>query len=207
MQMQRIRKIISKAVADEKRTRRLAGIMREIAKIQGKRPKPADINGAVAFIQDYIEHVPVLLESTAAVAKQKGIAGKLMPILKVAEQYFLNPQDVIPDHLGLVGLMDDAYFALSLIQAISDSYRQATACPLLPLNLIPANRAIRVLIGEPFASQLDLGVAATFALPTIQQGLEQLIPFGQTLPVDDPIWGGANIDEIVDARLGAMGVV
>jgi len=207
MQLEEIRKIISKAVADEKRNRRLAGIISEIAKTQGKRPNPADIDGAVAFIRDYIEHVPALLESTATVAEQRGIAGELTPILNVAEQYFLNPQEVIPDHLGLVGLMDDAYFVLRLVQAISDSYRQATGSPLLPLNLIPANLAIRVLIGEPFASQLDLGVAATLALPTIQQGLEQLIPFGGTLPVKDPIWGNASMDEIVSARLGAMGVV
>jgi uncharacterized membrane protein YkvA (DUF1232 family) len=207
MRTQIIRSKISDTVANEKRTGKLAALIREFARAQGKNLKTAEINDAVAFIQEYVEHVPALLEATALAAQQAGIDGQVMPVLEVVEEYFLNPHDLIPDHLGLGGLMDDAYFALSLIQSISDSYQQMTGSPLIPIDLRPANSSIRVIIGEPLASQLDMGIAAALQVTTIQQGLEQLMAFGGTMPVEDPIWGRASIDDIVNTRLGAMGVV
>jgi uncharacterized membrane protein YkvA (DUF1232 family) len=207
MRTQIIRSKISDTVANEKRTGKLAALIREFARAQGENLKTAEINDAVAFIQEYVEHVPALLEATALAAQQAGIDGQVMPVLEVVEEYFLNPHDLIPDHLGLGGLMDDAYFALSLIQSISDSYQQMTGSPLIPIDLRPANSSIRVIIGEPLASQLDMGIAAALQVTTIQQGLEQLMAFGGTMPVEDPIWGRASIDDIVNTRLGAMGVV
>jgi uncharacterized membrane protein YkvA (DUF1232 family) len=202
-----MRSKIRDAVSHEKSTGTVAKLLRQFAMALGNRPKPAEVKQAVKFIQEYVEHVPAILEAISGAAQQAGLAREVAPILEVAEQYFLNPYDVIPDHLGLLGLMDDAYFALSLIQSISDNYMQRTGQALIPANLTSANRAIRILIGEPQASQLDLGIGATLQAGAIQQWLGRAQLPLVAPPVRDPIWGGATIDEVVDARLGAMGVV
>jgi len=207
MQTQMIRKKIAGAVADENRTGRTAGLLREFSTARGLRPTKANIKDGVAFIREYIEHVPVLIEGTMAAAQRAGMVNTVAPVLQIAEQYFFDPHDVIPDHLGLVGLMDDAYFTISLLQAISDTCQQRTGRPLFSIDLKPASSIIRGLIGEPHASQLDMGVQAVFQIQALQQGLGPLMNYGATLPVQDPIWGGATMDEIVNARLGAMGFV
>ena len=208
MQTQTIRKMIRKAVAHEFRTGNLEGLVRQYAQSQGHQPSREDIGGVVAFIQQYIEHTPALLDNMAAVAERNGTAGEMMPMLEAAEQYFLSPLDGIPDHLGLWGLTDDAYLAHSLIQALSVTYSQRTGNPLLPVDLAGPNQLIRLLIGEPLASTLDAAGAGVVSATAIQQSTDYICEFPH--PVDlgpDPIWGYASVDEIVDTQLGAMGVV
>jgi len=210
MQTQTIRRMITDAVNHEANTGTLSGLVAQFAQSQGLQPSAADIAGVVKLIQEYVEHAPAFLEAAATAAEQAGITGQVMPILEVAEQYFLSPVDVIPDHLGLVGLMDDAYLVHCLIQGISELYQQQTGNPLLPIDTTALNRFMRGLIGEPGASVLDTAVAGTLGMPNIQQALQQLVTnYGPTMSMEgpDPIWGNASIDEIVDARLGAMGVV
>jgi uncharacterized membrane protein YkvA (DUF1232 family) len=207
MNIQRIRQMIGDAVADEERTGGLAGIFRQLANARGVRPKSSDLKQAVRFCREYVEHAPMLLEATASAARKAGISGDVIPVLQVAEEYFYAPDDVIPDHLGLVGLTDDAYLALSLVQAVSDNYRNRAGAPLIGTDLTEANKIMRVIIGEPAATQLDLAVASVLAGPIVQQALTQLGRFGGTLPVADPIWGNASAREIADVQLGAMGIV
>ena len=210
MQTQTIRRMITDAVNHEASTGTLSGLVTQFAQAKGLQPSAADIVGVVKLIQEYVEHAPAFLEAAATAAEQAGITGQVMPLLEVAEQYFLSPLDIIPDHMGLAGLMDDAYLVHMLIQGISQQYQQQTGNPLLEIDTTAANAAIRVLIGEPHASALDAAIGSTLGMPNIQAAIQQLTAnFGPTLDLagGDPIWGNASIDEIVDARLGAMGVI
>ena len=206
MQTQAMRRTIAAAATQEQQTHQLASGLEGLARRQGRLGQ-VNIPGTVDFVRQYIEHVPVLLEATETAARQAGVLQQITPLLDAAEHYWFTSQDVIPDHLGLAGLSDDAYVTLSLIQAISALYAQQTGRPLLSLDLTEANRIARWLIGEPVATQLDLIVAQALQGPLIQQVLAMLPALGSTLPTPDPIWGNASIDEIVNTRLAAMGVV
>jgi uncharacterized membrane protein YkvA (DUF1232 family) len=210
MNTKAIRRKIEEAIAHEKDTETLAGILHNHALFNGRHVKIEEIKGAVDCICGYVEHAALLLEQLEAASESKEVSITLKPILVAAEQYFLAPADIIPDHLGLVGLMDDAFLVHKLVQSILDRHQQETGTPLLPLNpgMSKVNQQIRMCIGEPMASQLDMIVQATLGMPTFQQVLDQLRRFNGSLPLGaDPMWGNAGIDEIVNARLGAIGIV
>ncbi|MEE9253628.1 MAG: hypothetical protein V3U43_01715, partial [Pseudomonadales bacterium] len=167
-----------------------------------------EVQGAVSFVREYVEHVPYYMEQGANAAAQLGLGAEMSQMLGELEAYWFEANDVIPDHLGLMGLMDDAYATLFLLQSLSD-YCQAThGQPLLQQNFTHVNQIIRVWIGEPGATQLDQGVGVWVANAMMQRVIGQVVGEGFAFGAGpDPMWGNASIDEIVDARLGAMGVV
>lgn len=210
MQTQKIRKQIAAALAHEEKTGTVAALLRQLAQQHGANPNASEIQGVVAFIGQYVEHAPALLEALHQAAKKEGVEASVTQILSSAEQYFLTPVDFIPDHLGLVGLMDDAYLAHMLVQRVSEQHERDTGAPLLtlPVDLSRVNLVIRNLIGEPMATQLDGAVQMALGMPAIQQAMAQLSSFASPFTMGrDPVWGGASMDEVVTARLGSMGVV
>ena len=130
-------------------------------------------------------------------------------MLNTVEEYFLEPNDFIPDYLGLIGLIDDAYLAQKLVQVLSDNYRQQTGIPLLNVDLSEGNNIIRNLIGEPIAGMLDASVMNTVQMPSMQQFFQNLMNFQGMMPMSTPhpIYGNMSNSEIADVRLGAMGVI
>jgi uncharacterized membrane protein YkvA (DUF1232 family) len=206
---QSIRNMITQGMQHEENTGALANILKQVASMYGQQPSDQQLLDTVHFIRTYVEHVPALLEHMAAVATQENLTGDVEPMLAAIEQYFVQSIDIIPDHAGLVGLMDDAYLAHCLMQAMSDRYQRRMDSTLLPLNMTAANQAIRVLIGEPHATALDASVRNVLQGPAVQNALQQLMMFSMRMPtnVPDPIWGNASIDEIVNARMGALGIV
>lgn len=211
MRTQKIQRMINQAIEDEKRTGRLADIFWAMAKSNGKLPSQADIDGLVLFVQQYVQHVPHYMEQGLIVAQQVGLGTEMNLMAGQLEAYWLEKNDFIPDNLGLVGIMDDAYASMLLLQSVSD-YCQATAGkPLLEPghNVTQANQLIRGLIGEPMASQLDSQVGVTITQTLMKKIIGQFsgaagFNFGGG---SDPIWGNASIEEIANVRLGAMGVI
>jgi uncharacterized membrane protein YkvA (DUF1232 family) len=201
--------MIKQAVAVERNTSNLADAIYGLAMLRGVHLSSKQNAAVCKFIQEYVEHAPALLEKISSAAKKAGIYKQVRPILEAAEEYFFAPVDIIPDQFGLLGLVDDAYLTHSLIQALSDSYRDETGNTLLPVDLTNVNQFIRGLIGEPQGSMLDVGVANTLNSPLIQESLLGLLDYGAGFDMTgpDPIWGNATMDEIVDARLGGMGYV
>lgn len=103
----------------------------------------------------YVEHVPDFLEAIYQIAEQAGIDKDIEPFLKIAEDYFLKPPEVIDGHRGLDALMDEAYLAHRLMEELNDRFIQHCGIPLAPLDMTRANVIIHHLIGEPFANELD----------------------------------------------------
>ena len=110
------------------------------------------------FVAAYIEQVPELLDAAAAVAREAGISAQIKPVLKIAEDYFLQPQAILDGHDGLDGLLDEAYLAHRLVEEVNDRYITHLGQPLIPLDTTVANVIAHQLIGEPFANQLDEAV-------------------------------------------------
>jgi hypothetical protein len=110
------------------------------------------------FVSAYIEQVPDVLEAANQVAREAGIEAQIKPVLKIAEQFFLQPPALITGHHGLDGLLDEAYLAHRLVEEVNDRYIAHLGQPLIPLDTTVANLIAHQLIGEPFANQLDEAV-------------------------------------------------
>ncbi|MFZ3152532.1 hypothetical protein [Pseudomonas sp.] len=110
------------------------------------------------FVSAYIEQVPELLQAAYEVSLEAGIEAQIKPVLKVAEQFFLQPPALMAGHEGLEGLLDEAYLAHRLVEEVNDRYIAHLGAPLIPLDTTVANLIAHQLIGEPFANQLDEAV-------------------------------------------------
>ncbi|MFK8332027.1 hypothetical protein M2D63_018655 [Pseudomonas sp. BJa5] len=115
-----------------------------------------DAQGALTrFVSAYIDQVPELLEAANAVAREAGIESQIKPVLKIAEEYFLQPPKIMNGHVGLGCLLDEAYLAHRLVEEVNDLYIKHFQQPLIPLDTTVANLIAHQLIGEDFANQLD----------------------------------------------------
>ncbi|MBM3314322.1 DUF1232 domain-containing protein [candidate division WOR-3 bacterium] len=106
----------------------------------------------------YIVRAPILLQVMVEVAQTAGIGNWVVPIAEEAARYFTNPADVIPDSQGLFGLMDDAYYAQTFVEAVSNTVRKQYGSPLLAFSLAPDNACVRSLLGDYYARPLDQAV-------------------------------------------------
>jgi hypothetical protein len=113
------------------------------------------------FVAAYIAQVPDLLDAAHAVAENAGIEAQIKPVLKIAEEYFLQPPALMSGHDGLDGLLDEAYLAHRLVEEVNDLYIGQFGQPLIPLDTTVANLIAHQLIGEAFANQLDEAVHQT----------------------------------------------
>jgi uncharacterized membrane protein YkvA (DUF1232 family) len=207
MQLPRIRKQIRQALAHDAKTGTVAQLYCQACRVSGREPTQADVEGAVTFVRQYVEHAPAILEALQTAASEAGVIQQVMPILEAAENYFLQPMDFIPDQLGLVGLTDDAYVVHVLVQKAAGQYEQQTGHRLLPLQMdfSQANAMMRTLIGEPVATQLDMAVAQTFVAPQLQDVIRQWSQWNAALPLGpDPIWGNASINDIVNTKMALV---
>jgi len=198
---------IDAAIVDEQQSHRLRGVMIQVAQMNGQRPTAKQLDEAVQFCADYIRHVPILMIAMHGAALQLGERGSIDPLLESCQQYWDTGFDIIPDHLGLLGYTDDAYYVLSILQNIAEQYRQPNGAPLMNFQLTGMNQTMRALIGEPHASLLDTAVVTALSAPAMAAMLSGLPFLARPLVDQDPIWGNASIDEIVNVRMGALGIV
>jgi len=203
--------MIADAVADEQRTGRLANALRDRAAAYGRSPAEEDLSGAVDFVREYVEHVPAYLRDGLEAARMVGREVEMTEVIREATEYWLAESDIIPDQLGLLGIMDDAYYSLTLMQAVSDRYEDESGRVLFSRNLKAANTSIRNLIGEPAASQIDMYVGTRLNADPMTQMVHALTAMSAhrgafPIPRRDRIWGDRPTEEIVEARLGRLGL-
>ncbi|MBF8778700.1 hypothetical protein [Pseudomonas fulva] len=107
------------------------------------------------FVGAYIDQVPELLEAANGVAREAGIQAQVLPVLRIAEAYFLQPPEQVDNQVGLDCLLDEAYLAHRLVEEVNDVYIRHFQQPLIPVDTTVANLIAHQLIGETFANQLD----------------------------------------------------
>jgi hypothetical protein len=209
MQYDEIRTLIGEASHLEQQTGMLRRAVVDLARLNGRSLSGPQAQGVIDFVGEYIEHAPALMWLIKEAAAKEGTLGDVQPILDATEDYFLSEDDVIPDHLGMIGLVDDAYLTHTLMQAISDRHMSQSGQSLLPVESHEINAFIRRLIGEPFVSILDDHMSATLDGPVVQKRFDQLlVALGRlnlsVLP--DPIWGETPTADFAGMRLMVTGV-
>ena len=174
----------------------------------------------LSFIQQYLRNTPDIMEQAYHAANQVNLAVRYQPIYNATFSYWQEEYDYIPDHVGIVGICDDAYLSLSLMQLIATSVVPSTGTVLIPdFDLKEQNDSMGLVIGAEIKSQLDAVVAATFSSIQVQDSLNDLFAaaMGGTIFGGMAGYGGQmaglqsmldqqRIQDDVNIQLGAMGI-
>jgi len=210
MDINMINSKIAKALEHEKQYGTAADSLRSLAAINGKNISQPEVDLILNFVREYVEHVPYYLEECQKIGKQHGIH-ETHDVLETLSSYWALEKDLIPDNYGLIGIMDDAYCSLCMLEALSDKYMKERGVPLLPVDLRPANHSMRVLIGESMAVQLDSYVARALGTPdmttAVENFLEGLMAQPPIFSGPDPYWSDLSLDDYVNVQMGAVGVL
>ena len=139
----------------------LRDLLAVVAERHGRSAQADDLDNGIRFVLGYIKQVPYMIQVARTAASNVGLDDEMEQILKMVQSYWLEGDDIIPDDLGVIGLLDDAYCSLSSLQTVSDHYQLQTGKYLFPDNLSSANSAMRKIIGDPYATDLDRIVITT----------------------------------------------
>ena len=207
MRIERIRAQIERGKITEQQTGVLQHAVVNLARLNDVIVSRPELEKAIDFVNEDIEHAPALMMIIEEAAAANGAQPDIQPILDATENYFLAPDDIIPDRYGLVGLLDDAYLIHSLMEVISDRFKSQTGKSLLPFEAHEMNTFIRRLIGEPFVGLLDARVSTTLDSLGGDREIDRMLAVLAQMELSsapDPIWGNTPVAEIAGARIDAI---
>jgi hypothetical protein len=209
MDTAQIQKIISDQFADPKSALDLQKLLKVVAERQNANPTAMDLAHGSSFICNYLEQVPYLLTVAWTSARNVGLETEVTSILKMVESYWIEDDDVIPDSIGIFGLLDDAYCSLLSMQTLSDMYRMQSGKHLFPDDLTAANKAMRKIIGEPYTSELDELVSKAIADAKVGEAVQWLAsPEKQKLlDSEATIWNHGPVSQLPVSQLKGLGLV
>ncbi len=208
MQTAQIENIIATQFADPHAAADLQELLAVVAEREGADPESSELALGASFIYGYIEQVPYLLTVAWTSARNVGLESEIKTILDMVESYWIEDDDIIPDTLGIIGVLDDAYCSLHSMQALSDLYRMQTGKFLFPNDLTSANRIMRKIIGEPYATELDTIVSTALANSQIKDAVKHLAsPEKQKLFASQAtIWGHDPVKPLPVGKLSGLGL-
>jgi uncharacterized membrane protein YkvA (DUF1232 family) len=200
--------MIAASCADGVAGPELRDLLAAVAERLGVAARPEDLESGAGFVLAYIEQVPYMMKVAWTAATNVGLEQEMRLVLAMVESYWAEGDDVIPDDLGVIGLLDDAYCSLTSLQAVSDHYRLQTGKHLFPDDLSEANRAMRRIIGEPYASELDRIVVRTMKETGLPEALTALADEEKRLHLqsDSTIWSHGPVGRIDVAALTRLGI-
>jgi len=204
MQIERIRAQIEEAKTIERQSGVLYQAVVNLAQQNGTRVSALQVGKVIDVVTEYVESAPALMLIVEEAAMENGGQPFIQPLLDAIEDFFLAPDDIIPDHFGLAGLLDDAYLAHTLLEAISDKYESHSGKPLLPKDAYETNTFIRRLIGEPFVSMLDEHVSRVLEGLCEVEKIDQMLVVLERMqlsPVRQPILGSLRVSELIGIRI------
>ena len=209
MDTAQIQKIISRQFADPRSATDLRELLEVVAKRQGVKPVAVDLAHGSSFIYSYLEQVPYLLTVAWTSAKNVGLETEVTSILEMVESYWIEDDDVIPDNLGIFGLLDDAYCSLSSLQTLSDLYRMQTGKHLFPDDLTAANKVMRKIIGEPYIAQLDVLIDKAILDAKVEEAVQWLASPEKQELLDNQatIWNHGPVSQVPVKQLTGLGLV
>ena len=153
-----IRETISAALRRENESHQLRSMLEQrLPQLQQKLllPEQEPVAALMTFITGYIESVPSCLRLVTALSKRMGFFDYAAPFLHMAEDYFLQPPDPLPQDGGLEALLDEAFLAHRLLEEVNDHHIRHLQRPLLPLDMTEANIIVHHLLGDDLATRLE----------------------------------------------------
>lgn len=112
---------------------------------------PEEVREAAEVATEVIESVPIFLARARQEAEERGLNSVVTPLLDHAERYYLQPVDLIPEMTqGLVGLLDDSYLVIRMLQNLEKGPHK-----FLDWDLDYPIRFLQRLIGPRISQRLD----------------------------------------------------
>ncbi len=125
----------------------------------------AEVTEAAEVAVEIVDSIPLFLARAWQEAEERSLLSVAGPLLNLAERYFLQPVDLIPEMTqGLAGLLDDAYLVIRILEHLDKGPQ-----PFLDWDLDYPARFLRTLVGPTIARQLD-----AMAIDAMQQVSEHL---------------------------------
>ncbi len=185
----------------------LQELLGAIAEGNGESPGTTALSSAARFVCDYIRQVPYMITVAWTAACNVGLETEMRQIILGVQSYWDKDNDVIPDHIGIIGLLDDAYCSMCSLQAVSDHYQLQTGKFLFPTDLTTANRAVRAVIGEPYATELDRFIMNTVNDSKLLDAVKSLASKEKQLRFElhETIWNHGSADAMDSSPLAILG--
>jgi uncharacterized membrane protein YkvA (DUF1232 family) len=208
METAQIKNMITAQFSDPHAATDLQELLSVVAEREGAKPDHTQLARGASFIYSYIEQVPYMLTVAWTSAKSVGLEAEIESILTMIVSYWIEDDDVIPDSLGIIGLLDDAYCSLLSMQTMSDFYQLQTGKFLFPDDLTAANSIMRKIIGEPYATELDNIVSKGVLDANIKEAVKLLAsPQKQKLFENHAtIWNHGPVQELEIGQLTGLGL-
>jgi len=208
METSRIETLIAEHCNDDQAEGDLVELLSVVADRNGADPSDSELVKGAKFVLGYIRQVPYMLKVASTAAANVGLESAMEHILEMVRSYWAQDLDVIPDHLGVIGLLDDAYCSLTSLQAVSDHYQLQTGKYLFPDDLTAANRMMRQIIGEPYITDLDRFVTNAISEAGVMQAMKALASPGkqQHFASQANIWNHGPVGEIARDHLAELGL-
>ena len=171
-------------------------------------PDEPELERGTRFVIAYIEQVPYMLKVAMTAAANVGLEDEMRQIVDMVLSYWVQDEDIIPDSLGIVGLLDDAYCSLVSLQTVSDYYRLQTGKHLFPDDLTEANRVMRRIIGDPYVHELDRFVSQAITDAGVMQAVKSMASDDkrQSLEARANIWNHGPVAEMPVDDLRGLGL-
>jgi uncharacterized membrane protein YkvA (DUF1232 family) len=128
-----------------------------------------------------LESVPDLIDAMRQAAERFGVTAGVEPVLRAAEGYFLDEQDVLPDSHGVIGLLDDVYLTLSLLQTVSECNRSQCGAPLIDADLHESIAAVRLLFRGERLAALDERIQGSLRSQDLTESIARLTTLAKVL--------------------------
>jgi hypothetical protein len=204
-----IKNIIADQFADPHSVVDLHELLSKVAQRVGANPSEAELAAGASFVCNYMEQVPYLLTVAWTSACTVGLESEMQSILSMVESYWIEDDDVIPDHLGIFGLLDDAYCSLSSLQSLSDLYRMQSGKFLFPDDLTAANKIMAKIIGDPYITELDEIVSTAVDNAHVKEAVKLMAsPEKQRLfDSQATIWNHGPVSELPVSQLSGLGLI
>jgi uncharacterized membrane protein YkvA (DUF1232 family) len=201
--------MITDLCADKSAEPELLDLLAVVSEREGREATSDDLAQGAQFVFHYIEFVPYMMKVASTAAINVGLEPQMQQILQMVESYWIEGDDVIPDELGVIGLLDDAYCSLTSLQVVSDHYQLQTGKYLFPNDLSAANKAMRKIIGEPYGSELDRIVIRTMQETGLIDAVKSLASEEKRLnfAANSTIWGHGPADELDITNLERLGLL
>jgi uncharacterized membrane protein YkvA (DUF1232 family) len=187
----------------------LLDLLAAVSEREGGGSDRGDLARGAQFAIGYIEQVPYMMKVAWTAASNVGLEKEMTLILDMVRSYWVEGDDIIPDELGVIGLLDDAYCSLTSMQAVSDHYRLQTGKHLFPEDLSAANKAMRRIIGEPYATDLDRIVIATMTETGLIEAVKSMASEEKRMnfAANATIWGHGPVSELDLEPLQNLGLL
>jgi len=204
-----IESIIAECNAEHAANHELRDLLALVAERNGRVPDSQDLELATRFVCSYIDQAPYMMKVAWTAAETIGLKNEMEQILAVVQSYWEQDDDIIPDKIGVIGLLDDAYCSLCTFQAVSDHFQLQTGKHLFPDNLSAANRIMRQIIGEPYASELDKLVLNTMRESRAIESMKRLASAEKQLDFarQSTIWNHGPAGDLGVSALAGIGLL